>query len=250
MTTAEELFEKFEIGIEEDDEEAVRGALAALRADFAASRERSLAEINWRWVLGPEEEDEVEASELAHRTDEHGSLLGWLEKHVTQWPEDADVRYELGALYLELDREADARDQWLAVLDQDIKDDADADIGGPEDERFVLQAAEEVLSDLPETFAALLSAVPVLVETRPARELVEKGFDPRAYGLFEGPTQMESSGLEPPPAPTKIVLYLSNLAADFPEEEQLAIQVQITILHEIGHYFGLEEEDMERLGWD
>lgn len=249
MTTSEALFETFETALESGEDDAARRALDTLRAQFSETRDRSLAEINWRWSAG-EEDGPIEASDLALRADAHGSLLGWLESHAEGWPEDADVRYELGALYLELDREADARPHWLAVLEQDARDDEDQDLGNDEDAQVVAAVAEQTLAGLPETFGALLSAVPVMVEARPERELVAQGFDPRAYGLFEGPTQAEADGFEPPAAPTRIVLFVANLVADFPEPEQLELQVQITILHEVGHYFGLEEDDMERLGWD
>jgi predicted Zn-dependent protease with MMP-like domain len=52
------------------------------------------------------------------------------------------------------------------------------------------------------------------------------------------------------PAPTRIVLYACNLLAEFPDPVDLQEQVEITVLHEVGHYFGLDEDDMERLGLD
>mgnify|MGYP005813335487 CR=1 FL=1 len=49
------------------------------------------------------------------------------------------------------------------------------------------------------------------------------------------------------PAPTRIVLFTSNLLASFADDD-LEEQVEITVLHEVGHYFGLDENDMVRLG--
>ena len=51
-------------------------------------------------------------------------------------------------------------------------------------------------------------------------------------------------------APTRIVLYAANLAAyvDPDDEQELAREVEITLLHEIGHYFGLGEAEVEALG--
>jgi predicted Zn-dependent protease with MMP-like domain len=51
-------------------------------------------------------------------------------------------------------------------------------------------------------------------------------------------------------APTRIVLYACNLLAEFPEAEDLREQVEVTVLHEVGHFFGLDEDDLERLGLD
>jgi predicted Zn-dependent protease with MMP-like domain len=51
-------------------------------------------------------------------------------------------------------------------------------------------------------------------------------------------------------APTRIVLFVNNLLADFPRDPLLSEQIEITLLHEIGHYFNLDEDDMVRLGLD
>jgi predicted Zn-dependent protease with MMP-like domain len=95
-------------------------------------------------------------------------------------------------------------------------------------------------------FARRLEHVPVILEDRPSGSLVAEGFDPRAFGLFEGPTD----GVRDEPAPTRIVLYAANLLAEFPDEPELSEQIEVTVLHEVGHFFGLEEEELERLGLD
>ncbi len=82
------------------------------------------------------------------------------------------------------------------------------------------------------------------LEPRPSEELVREGFDPRAYGIFEGNMHDEDA-----PVPTCITLFTHNLLADF-DDDELEEQLEITILHEVGHYFGLDEDDMERLGLD
>jgi predicted Zn-dependent protease with MMP-like domain len=50
--------------------------------------------------------------------------------------------------------------------------------------------------------------------------------------------------------PTRIVLYTANLTASCQDQDELEREVEITVLHEVGHYFGLDEDDMERLGLD
>ena len=49
---------------------------------------------------------------------------------------------------------------------------------------------------------------------------------------------------------TTIHLYRSNLERTAVDREHLAAEVRITVLHETGHYFGLDEDDLERLGLD
>ncbi|HWZ91812.1 MAG TPA: metallopeptidase family protein, partial [Polyangiaceae bacterium] len=73
------------------------------------------------------------------------------------------------------------------------------------------------------------------------------GFDPRALALFEGPSA-DASAENEPPAPTRIVLYTANLPAEFEDEEELASEVELTLLQEIGNYFGLEDDELDRLG--
>jgi predicted Zn-dependent protease with MMP-like domain len=87
-----------------------------------------------------------------------------------------------------------------------------------------------------------------VLEARPAEALVREGFDPRALGLFEGQGDLGQHSGATHDAPTRIVLFYANLLASFPDEDALREEIEVTILHEIGHFFGLDEDDMERLG--
>ena len=77
---------------------------------------------------------------------------------------------------------------------------------------------------------------------------MREGFDPRALGLFEGADDAGQRSGEIQVAPTRIVLFYANLLASFPDEDALREEIDITIRHEVGHFFGLDEDDMERLG--
>ena len=89
-----------------------------------------------------------------------------------------------------------------------------------------------------------------MVEERPSEELVREGFDPRTLDLFENPDHGARNGGGTYVTPTRIVLYAANLAAfvDPNDEEELAAEIEVTLLHEIGHYFGLDEEELEKIG--
>jgi predicted Zn-dependent protease with MMP-like domain len=110
--------------------------------------------------------------------------------------------------------------------------------------------ARRVLGEIPLKWRARFTDVPIIVEERPSEDLVREGFDPRALGLFEGPDHAARTGGNSYVAPTRIVLYAANLAAfvDPNDDEELAAEIEITLLHEIGHYFGLDEDDLEKLG--
>jgi predicted Zn-dependent protease with MMP-like domain len=114
----------------------------------------------------------------------------------------------------------------------------------------ILRYAATTVEALPEEFRNRLRHVPVVIEDRPAKHLVEEGFDPRSYGLFEGQDHGAVLANQGADSVTRIVLYAANLIADFPESEDLEEEVRITVMHECGHFFGLDEDDMERLGLD
>lgn len=114
----------------------------------------------------------------------------------------------------------------------------------------VLRLAEASLASLPVEFRKRMQSVPLLVELLPSRDLVEAGIDPRVLALIDGQDWGGQLSLEPDPLPTRILLYAFNLAMDFSERAEFEEEVHITVLHEVGHYFGLDEDDMVRLGLD
>jgi predicted Zn-dependent protease with MMP-like domain len=172
-----------------------------------------------------------------------------LERLVLEEPDDADAHYALGIVYGNLGSEEKMVEHNLRVRALDEALDAAAPAEDmAEYEQLIIDTAEEFLSELPSPFRERLEHVPVLLEARPTEDLVRDGFDPRALGLFEGPTSEEHNGPDVAPAPTRIVLYLSNLLDVSEDDDSLRDEIEITLLHEVGHYFGLEESDMERLG--
>ncbi|MFZ5895719.1 MAG: metallopeptidase family protein [Myxococcota bacterium] len=183
----------------------------------------------------------------------HGAkvALPLLEALVHDVPDYADARYLLGSLHDELGENQRMIEEFLEVLRLDEGLDAGLDAEqGRELEDLIVTAAEETVAGLPQAFRERLEGVPILVAPRPDEELVREGFDPRALGLFEGPTSADHDNNEASDMPTRIVLFSANLLAESVDEEQLKAEVATTVLHEVGHYFGLEEEDMERLGLD
>ncbi|MCA9663920.1 MAG: metallopeptidase family protein, partial [Myxococcales bacterium] len=83
---------------------------------------------------------------------------------------------------------------------------------------------------------------------RPHWDVVADGFDPRALGMFEGPDDFGQRILELAPMTSRIVLFTANLVASFADPEDLEEEVRVTVLHEVGHYFGLDEDGVAALG--
>ena len=98
------------------------------------------------------------------------------------------------------------------------------------------------LDELPAEIAAALVNVAVVVED-------EHPEDPDLFGLYQGiplPERGDDAGL----LPDKISIYRIPLEESFPEPDELREEIRITVLHELGHYFGLDEDRIAELGYD
>lgn len=105
---------------------------------------------------------------------------------------------------------------------------------------------EQALDDLPEEFAEALENVAVVVLDEPDPEtLADYGFDPEEelLGLYEGvPLPERDSFYEA--LPDRISIYRGPLLRMCTTREELAAEVRDTVVHELGHYFGLEDGEM------
>ena len=115
-------------------------------------------------------------------------------------------------------------------------------------------AAEQAVASLPPEIRRYVANCPILIEDLPERDLVRReNVSPQVLGLFLG-TPATEPGASPTfgtghvVEPDRVLLFKRNLEKVAQSPEDLIEQVQITVKHEIGHFLGLEEEDMERLG--
>jgi len=111
----------------------------------------------------------------------------------------------------------------------------------------------EALLELPPMFRDALVNVAVVVEEWPPEDLLnELGVPPddTLYGFYHGVPLPERSVLDSGLLPDKISVYRGPLMEDFPDRNELCRQIRITLLHEIGHYFGMDEEELSRLGYE
>ena len=111
-------------------------------------------------------------------------------------------------------------------------------------ERVVAKA----LDGLPTEVAAFLENVVVVVEDEPTEEdLVEAGLDPETdtlFGIYQGLALPDRGGSYGNVLPDRIVIYRRPLLEECDDRNQLIREIQDTVVHEIGHYFGLGEEDL------
>lgn len=105
---------------------------------------------------------------------------------------------------------------------------------------------EATLASLPEPLRLRAAPLPVSYEKRPGRALLRDGYEPDLLGLFVGAPLAHPEESTIPP---QIILFLSNIW-DMTEgdEESYRQEVVTTYLHELGHYLGLDEIDLEERG--
>ena len=110
-----------------------------------------------------------------------------------------------------------------------------------------------VIDRLPRRFREQLHNIEFVVEDRPSNELLRaEGLDPRhdtLYGIYQGVPLPDRSSLDPPLLPDKITIFAEPLQEDFPNLDELREEIRLTVLHEIAHYFGMDEDEIEDLGY-
>jgi predicted Zn-dependent protease with MMP-like domain len=101
----------------------------------------------------------------------------------------------------------------------------------------------QALEDLPAAFRERLTNVAVIVEDFPPKEANSEGL---LLGLFHGIPRTEKSVFYSSP-PDRIFLYQKNIEAIARTDAEIRRQIRATLLHEVGHYFGLTEEELRNL---
>ncbi len=105
---------------------------------------------------------------------------------------------------------------------------------------------EATLAALPRPLQERAGKLPVTLERQPNPDLQADGIEPDTLGLFTGAEFTEEGNV---PLPPQIILFLENLW-DFAEGDEGAFreEVRTTFLHELGHYLGLDEDELTERG--
>ncbi|OLB03433.1 MAG: hypothetical protein DMD98_00660 [Candidatus Rokuibacteriota bacterium] len=109
---------------------------------------------------------------------------------------------------------------------------------------------ERALRRLPRAFKDKLANIAVVVEDWPTDEtLAELGIEPpdTLYGLYRGVDLTHRDSGYGNVLPDTVTIYQGPIEEDCLDEEEMAALVRETVIHEIGHYFGLDDETMERI---
>jgi predicted Zn-dependent protease with MMP-like domain len=165
-------------------------------------------------------------------------------------PDMPDAWYALGLAAEALSDDGERRRAWKRAWELDSEEAADQDAAGRLDEQQLIASAEQALAELPDKARGLLTNVPIIVADLPAAADVDGGLDPRLLGLFSGTPYPESSNLGGQPGLTQIILFRRNLERAASGADELRDEIRTTLLHETGHFFGLDEAQLEALGLD
>lgn len=171
-------------------------------------------------------------------------LLAGVEKH----PGDPDMWFELGLAAERAENETLRLKAFQEVWRLEHGEE-------PEQRLFLseeafLRAVELTMEELPDHIRDAIGNVAVIIEDYPDRWVVDEGIaDPRLMGLFIGPDKAQEGAVETvSDGPSRIYLYRWNIERQCPTLEDVEREIRITVLHEIGHYLGLDEEDLEERG--
>jgi predicted Zn-dependent protease with MMP-like domain len=114
------------------------------------------------------------------------------------------------------------------------------------------RAVELALAKVPNEFRPHLENVMIEVRGRPDRKLMrEEDVPDDILGLYVGiPLEDKGPELAPSPLPDRILIFRDNLCEMCESWDELVDEIRITVLHEIGHHFGLDEDRLEELGYE
>jgi predicted Zn-dependent protease with MMP-like domain len=163
-------------------------------------------------------------------------------------PDEADAWHALGCAAAEMGDDDEMRTAWKRAwkLDSAPRDAEEAE--GHLDEEAVTATAEAALAELPDRARALLRDVPIIVADLPAEADVDGGLDPRALGLFSGTSYPDMPHVGGQPGLSQIVLFRRNIERVAESEDELREEIRTTLLHETGHFFGLDEAELAGAG--
>jgi predicted Zn-dependent protease with MMP-like domain len=114
-------------------------------------------------------------------------------------------------------------------------------------------AVEEAIAQLPARFRSVLRNLSVQIEDVPDEELLHQQdppLDPLMLGFFEGEGVSGGSTFDVPELPSRILIFQRNLERFCRDREELVTELVVTLRHEVGHYLGLEEDELADSGYE
>ncbi|MEX2552914.1 MAG: metallopeptidase family protein [Actinomycetota bacterium] len=108
---------------------------------------------------------------------------------------------------------------------------------------------DEALEELPEELAARISNLHIVIQDLPEPEDVEDGDVEGVLGLYEGVPLTERASDYYGFLPDRITLYKSNIESEAGTPDEVREVVRRTVIHEVAHHFGIDDDRLDELGW-
>ncbi len=115
------------------------------------------------------------------------------------------------------------------------------------------KAVRNAISRIPPEFRDHLENIVISVQDRPSKDLLEEtGLPPdnSLLGIYRGDSLMNRSVTNPPLFPDTIFIFQEPLEAMCADLDELEEQIAITVIHEIAHYLGMDEDQLRELGYE
>jgi len=122
-------------------------------------------------------------------------------------------------------------------------------VASPAHARFQ-QLVERAIAGIPDPFRAALAEVAIVIDDEPTAEQRRENDlsdDDQLYGLYEGVPRTEY-GADWAAVPNRITLFRLVLEEDFGDPRELAEEVRLTVIHELAHHLGIDDDRLDELG--
>jgi predicted Zn-dependent protease with MMP-like domain len=104
---------------------------------------------------------------------------------------------------------------------------------------------DRAMEELPEELLSRIANLEITIEDRP-----QSGEERHLLGLYEGIPLTERGSDYFGVLPDRITLFKANIEEEASSAEDVREVVRVTVLHEIAHHFGIDDDRLEELGWD
>lgn len=106
------------------------------------------------------------------------------------------------------------------------------------------QVLDQALADIPQDLMDAVENVAIVIEDEPPQDM-----PPDLLGLYQGIPLTERTAWDVMPLPDKVSIFKGPLTRAFTTDAELRKEIRVTIIHELAHYFGIDDGRLHELGW-
>ena len=110
----------------------------------------------------------------------------------------------------------------------------------------------EAIRDLPQQFREKLTNMAIIIEDYPSEDLLDRMEVPQdetLFGLYEGVPLTERGHFNEPLFPDRILIFQGPIEDACSSADEIKEEIRITVAHEIAHFFGIDDEALEEMGY-